>query len=79
MRNRTVLLALILGFVPGTAPVYAQEPEDEAQPPKLRMEKAAHGKTREGNPDRYPLRTLEEFIPSEKISADKPVSFPADI
>lgn len=25
------------------------------------------------------VKTLEEFIPSENISADKPVSFPSDI
>lgn len=25
------------------------------------------------------IKTLEEFIPSEEISADKPISFPADI
>ena len=25
------------------------------------------------------IKTLEEFIPSEKVSADKPVAFPSDI
>lgn len=32
-----------------------------------------------GKRDRTTVRTLEEFVPSEEISADKPVSFPADI
>ena len=25
------------------------------------------------------IKTLEEFIPSEEVSADKPVAFPSDI
>ncbi len=28
---------------------------------------------------RSEIKTLEEFIPSEEISADKPISFPTDI
>lgn len=28
---------------------------------------------------RSDVKTLEEFIPSEEVSADKPISFPTDI
>ena len=28
---------------------------------------------------RSDIKTLEEFIPSEEVSADKPISFPTDI
>ena len=79
MRIQTALLAMVLGFVPGGIPVHAQEPVDGAQHTESRAEKTDGSKAREGKPDRHPVRTLEEFIPSEEISADKPVSFPADI
>ena len=32
-----------------------------------------------GAKKRSEVKTLEEFIPSEEVSADKPISFPADI
>ena len=79
MRIQTALLAMMLGFTPGGVLVHAQEPADEAQHTESRAETADGSKTREGKPGRHPVRTLEEFIPSEEISADKPVSFPADI
>ncbi len=28
---------------------------------------------------RSDVKTLEEFVPSEEVSADKPISFPTDI
>ena len=28
---------------------------------------------------RSEVKTLEEFVPSEEVSADKPISFPSDI
>ncbi len=42
-------------------------------------EKNPAPETDSGKRNRTPVRTLEEFVPSEEISADKPVSFPADI
>ena len=51
--------------VPGSASAQADESTKTA--PKI-----SSGKRGE-------VETLEEFIPSEEISADKPISFPVDI
>ncbi len=70
---------MILGTVPLAGPVHAQDPDDETPRQESRTQESHADRTSPGKRDRHPVRTLQEFIPSEEISADKPISFPVDI
>lgn len=49
-----------------------EENKDSEKKEKIKSAKPAVSK-------RAQVKTLEEFIPSEEVSADKPVAFPNDI
>ncbi|MGH1538349.1 MAG: hypothetical protein ACRBDX_09950 [Gammaproteobacteria bacterium] len=52
----------------------------EKKQPEIPIEKEKKTKTPKVSiGKRRQIKTLEEFIPSEEVSADKPVAFPNDI
>ncbi len=74
MNLRYLLLLLVLSYF--SAAVFAEE-EDQ---PKNQIEKEQKFKNPKATVSkRGQIKTLEEFIPSEEVSADKPVAFPNDI
>jgi len=53
---------------------------ERQQPLPSKPEKAAEGKEKTGSPEGGEKKApLKDFVPSEKIQADKAVDFPADI
>jgi len=67
------LLFIMLCFSFAVIATEENEKKDVAsKEQKTKNPKASIGK-------RGQVKTLEEFIPSENISADKPVAFPSDI
>jgi len=56
--------------------VFAAEDSEQKSAPKNAQETTTP-KTSAGK--RARVKTLKEFIPSEEVSADKPVAFPSDI
>ena len=74
MNLRHLLLLLVLSY--SSIAVFAGE---EVQP-KNQIEKEQKSKSPKATiSKRDQIKTLEEFIPSEEVSADKPVAFPNDI
>ena len=67
------LLFIILCF--SFAAIATEENEKNDTPSKEQKTK----NPKENISKRGQVKTLEEFIPSENISADKPVAFPSDI
>ncbi|MDH3609654.1 MAG: hypothetical protein OEQ24_10490 [Gammaproteobacteria bacterium] len=55
--------------------------ENEQNNETKKEQKADNSKSNNkvGVSKRRQVKTLEEFIPSEEVSADKPVAFPSDI
>jgi len=56
--------------------------EDSAQnnsPKQEQIKKQTTASQKASTGKRARVKTLEEFIPSEEVSADKPVAFPSDI
>jgi len=79
VKFHAVLLMMILGSVSGAGPAHADESAGETAQHESRAKESPNAQPEQGTPGRRPVRTLEEFIPTEEISADKPVSFPVDI
>ena len=78
MRLCAALLLAMLAPPMAATPEAAEEmPENTATPAARQGKDAAPGAARDRNTRRAP--PLEEFVPSEEVSADKPVSFPTDI
>lgn len=80
MKFRNLLLYLVLVFTPSVYFTFANADEDTVE----EKEKAEQQKNTAPTPKissgkRSEIKTLEEFIPSEEVSADKPVTFPTDI
>ena len=74
MNLRNLLLFLILlSFPLGLIAAEKSKQEDE----KIKQQKSSSVKPAAGK--RAQVKTLEEFIPSEEVSADKAVAFPSDI
>ena len=78
MRHLTLFLILALGVVnvyalevPEKEKALKEKVQDEA-PPQNRQEKVAPGRVKSPAPGK-------KYTPSEKITADSAVSFPADI
>lgn len=73
--------ALVLGMLASglaAAPESTEEVQEETAMPATRQgEDAVPGTAVDRRTRRAP--PLEEFVPSEEVSADKPVSFPTDI
>jgi len=74
MKLRIILLLLVLlGY---SFALFAEnESQDNSQP----KEASTNTKSTPKKSKRRQVKTLEEFIPSEEVSADKPVAFPSDI
>ena len=74
MNLRYLLFLLALPYL--SIATFAAEEEQ----PKNQIEKKQESKSTKATiSKRGQLKTLEEFIPSEEVSADKPVAFPNDI
>ena len=53
--------------------------ENETKDTSQSKEVTTNTKSTSKKSNRRQVKTLEEFIPSEQVSADKPVAFPSDI
>ena len=69
-------LLLLLTLLCFSITLFAAE-QDKQKNPEINQQKATKNKPSVGK--RARVKTLEEFIPSEEVSADKAVSFPSDI
>lgn len=72
-----LLLAMLAPSLAATPEPTEEMPENTATPAPRQGEDAAPEATGDRGTRRAP--PLEEFVPSEEVSADKPVSFPTDI
>lgn len=72
LRNLILFLFLVYFSVSLFAAEDDQQNNDEEKQQKSTTTKSSSGK-------RSRVKTLEEFVPSEEVSADKAVSFPSDI
>ena len=72
-----LLLAMLVLPLAATPEPTEEMPENTATPEAHPGEDAARGAAGKRGTRRAP--PLEEFVPSEEVSADKPVSFPTDI
>jgi hypothetical protein len=72
IRKLFVLIILLFFSVVLLAAEKEQRENATAAEEKVKKPKLSIGK-------RSSVKTLEEFIPSEEVSADKPVAFPSDI
>ncbi|MEJ2114759.1 MAG: hypothetical protein P8X88_01590 [Gammaproteobacteria bacterium] len=70
---RHLLLLLVLSYF--SIAVFAEEDQPKNQTEK--EQKSISPRATVSKRDQ--IKTLEEFIPSEEVSADKPVAFPNDI
>lgn len=69
----TRYFAILLIFLCSAVTVVAEDEKNESD----KNEKSKSTKPIVSKRDQ--VKTLEEFIPSEEVSADKPVAFPNDI
>ncbi len=67
--------ALLIAFLFIVQIVIAEDKNDKPQQNKEKVVK----QSQPYKSKRSRIKTLEEFIPSEEVSADKPVAFPSDI
>ena len=70
------LFIFLLSFYAVLA-VYADDESKQAT--EVLKDQKTNTKTEKSASKRNKVKTLEEFIPSEEVSADKPVAFPVDI
>lgn len=80
MEYRYLLLFLLLVVTPSVyfTNVYADEDTIEDKE-NAEQQENAQSTPKISSGKRGEIKTLEEFIPSEEVSADKPVAFPIDI
>ena len=77
-RKRITLLLLIFTIYNYFNIVIAEEEQTKDEHTVEKQQKSETAiKIRSGK--RSDVKTLEEFVPSEEVSADKPISFPTDI
>ena len=77
---RITLLFIIMTFVVGSSMSYVvAEEETVEESENEEQEDKANSSPKISSKKRSEVKTLEEFIPSEEVSADKPISFPSDI
>ena len=67
------VLLILLGF---SLAIFAENENENASESK---EQAKSAESKPASSKRRPAKALKEFIPSEEVSADVPVSFPSDI
>lgn len=79
--SRPLILVLFIISVGYTFNLSFAEDIEQTKPEKSKLEKqATKDKAATVKPGkRSEVKTLEEFIPSEEVSSDKPVAFPIDI
>ena len=77
---RIILLFIIIAFAlsPSVDYVFAEEEAVEESEGEDQENKTNSSPKISSN-KRSEVKTLEEFVPSEEVSADKPISFPSDI
>lgn len=80
MKIKIVLLFLILSLVFSSSLSFVVAEEDSAQDNEAKQQNNDTKSTPKiSSNKRSEVKTLEEFIPSEEVSADRPISFPSDI
>jgi len=67
------VVLILLGY---SLAIFAESENENASEPKEQVKSAEPKPT---SSKRGRAKTLKEFIPSEEVSADAPVSFPSDI
>lgn len=78
IRKRITLLLFIFTICNYFNIVIAEEEQTNDDHSVEKQQKSDTGITIRSS-KRSDIKTLEEFIPSEEVSADKPISFPTDI
>jgi hypothetical protein len=73
----TRYLSILLLLLYTASIVHAENESIQTDKKSVNKEKVKSTKTNVNK--RAQVKTLEEFIPSEEVSADKPVAFPNDI
>lgn len=80
MEYRYLLLFLLLVVTPCVYFTIGNADEDKVKDKEnAEQQKNAQSTPKVSSSKRSEIKTLEEFIPSEEVSADKPVAFPIDI
>ncbi len=80
MKYRNLLLWLLLVVTPSVYLTFVNADEDIVEDKeKAEQQKNTPSTPKVSSGKRGEIKTLEEFIPSEEVSADKPVAFPIDI
>ena len=76
MRNKAFAVILLIGL-----PLSTSGESERKERPKASTEQQANSSNKKAQmpPPKGKSKITRDFIPSEKISADNPVSFPADI
>jgi len=76
LRNFLILLT-IAGLSISLFAAEESASENKQTTEQIKKQKTTNSNNSAGK--RARVKTLEEFIPSEEVSADKPVAFPSDI
>ena len=80
MKIKIALSLLILSLVFSPSLTFVVAEEDSTQDNESKQQNNDTKSTPKiSSNKRSEVKTLEEFIPSEEVSADKPISFPSDI
>jgi len=80
MKFRYLLSHLLLMFILNVNFILVSANEDGVEEEnKISSQQNVKPMPKVSSSKRGEIKTLEEFIPSEEISADKPISFPVDI
>lgn len=80
MKYRYLLLSLLLVVTPSVYFTIVNADEDTVEDKEnAKRQEKTHSTPKVSSGKRGEIKTLEEFIPSEEVSADKPVAFPIDI
>lgn len=80
MKNLKQRLYFFILFSAGLLFTYVSFAEESSN--KTKQTDSSEKSAKQSKPNaskRSRIKTLEEFIPSEEVSADKPVAFPSDI
>lgn len=80
MEYRYLLLFLLMVVTPSVYFTIGNADEDTVEDKEnAEQQKNTQSTPKVSSGKRSEIKTLEEFIPSEEVSADKPVAFPIDI
>ncbi len=80
MKTQKTLLLILISFVFYTSNHFAIAEEATTEKNQDTVEdESTTARPKISSKKRSEVKNLEEFIPSEEVSADKPISFPIDI